>query len=62
MAAAQKVLGLLNSKHDQFAIFVGRFLNIYPLSFLLNLGRKQRIPWNIQHMLMFSGETVEIWL
>ncbi|XP_071798417.1 sodium/hydrogen exchanger 6-like [Asterias amurensis] len=38
-----------------FAILVGRFLNIYPLSFLLNLGRKQKIPWNIQHMLMFSG-------
>ncbi|XP_038050054.1 sodium/hydrogen exchanger 9-like [Patiria miniata] len=37
------------------AILVGRFLNIYPLSFLLNLGRKQKIPWNIQHMLMFSG-------
>jgi NhaP-type Na+/H+ or K+/H+ antiporter len=25
------------------AIFVGRALNIYPLSFLLNLGRKTKI-------------------
>ncbi|KAM5155058.1 sodium/hydrogen exchanger 9 [Callospermophilus lateralis] len=37
------------------AIFVARACNIYPLSFLLNLGRKQRIPWNFQHMMMFSG-------
>ncbi|XP_022098662.1 sodium/hydrogen exchanger 9-like [Acanthaster planci] len=38
-----------------FAILVGRCVNIYPLSFLLNLGRRQKIPWNVQHMLMFSG-------
>uniref|UniRef100_A0A5F8ABQ8 Sodium/hydrogen exchanger n=1 Tax=Macaca mulatta TaxID=9544 RepID=A0A5F8ABQ8_MACMU len=37
------------------AIFVARACNIYPLSFLLNLGRKQKIPWNFQHMMMFSG-------
>ncbi|KFO98770.1 Sodium/hydrogen exchanger 9 [Calypte anna] len=37
------------------AVFVARACNIYPLSFLLNLGRKQKIPWNFQHMMMFSG-------
>ncbi|PIK54790.1 putative sodium/hydrogen exchanger 9 [Apostichopus japonicus] len=36
-------------------IILGRFFNIYPLSFLLNLRRKTKIPWNVQHMLMFSG-------
>nr|XP_054771253.1 sodium/hydrogen exchanger 9-like isoform X1 [Lytechinus pictus] len=38
-----------------FGIIIGRLLNIYPLSFLLNLGRKEKIPWNVQHMLFFSG-------
>ncbi|XP_032925004.1 sodium/hydrogen exchanger 9 isoform X2 [Catharus ustulatus] len=37
------------------AVFVARASNIYPLSFLLNLGRKQKIPRNFQHMMMFSG-------
>ncbi|XP_068056885.1 sodium/hydrogen exchanger 9 isoform X5 [Anomalospiza imberbis] len=37
------------------AIFVARAFNIYPLSFLLNLGRKQKIPRTFQHMMMFSG-------
>ncbi|NWR41951.1 SL9A9 protein, partial [Regulus satrapa] len=37
------------------AVFVARAFNIYPLSFLLNLGRKQKIPRNFQHMMMFSG-------
>ncbi|KAJ2947761.1 hypothetical protein O0L34_g9541 [Tuta absoluta] len=35
--------------------FLGRAINIYPLSFLLNLGRKPPIPMNFQHMLFFSG-------
>ncbi|CAH2050217.1 unnamed protein product, partial [Iphiclides podalirius] len=34
---------------------LGRAINIYPLSFLLNLGRKPPIPMNFQHMLFFSG-------
>ncbi|KAM8804940.1 sodium/hydrogen exchanger 9 [Eudromia elegans] len=37
------------------AVFIARACNIYPLSFLLNLGRKQKIPRNFQHMMMFSG-------
>ncbi|NXE59679.1 SL9A9 protein, partial [Calcarius ornatus] len=37
------------------AVFVARASNIYPLSFLLNLGRKQKIPRTFQHMMMFSG-------
>jgi len=38
-----------------FAIAIARAANIYPLSFLLNLGRKNKIPPNFQHMLWFSG-------
>ncbi|CAH1781488.1 unnamed protein product, partial [Owenia fusiformis] len=37
------------------AIIVGRALNIYPISFLLNLGRKNKINYNFQHLMMFSG-------
>ena len=37
------------------AIAVARAFNIYPLSFILNLGRKNKIPMNFQHMLWFSG-------
>lgn len=37
------------------AIFIGRALNIYPLSFLLNLGRRHKIEGNFQHMMMFAG-------
>ncbi|XP_051973392.1 sodium/hydrogen exchanger 6-like [Xyrauchen texanus] len=37
------------------AIFIGRAANIYPLSFLLNLGRKNKIASNFQHVMMFSG-------
>jgi len=37
------------------AIFLGRFLNIYPLSAILNIGRTVKISGNIQHMMMFSG-------
>ncbi|XP_050398402.1 sodium/hydrogen exchanger 7 isoform X4 [Patella vulgata] len=36
-------------------IIVGRFLNVYPVSFLLNLGRSNKIKFNFQHMMMFSG-------
>lgn len=37
------------------AITVGRILNIYPLTFFLNLGCSRKISWNFQHMMMFSG-------
>ncbi|KAL8574828.1 Sodium/hydrogen exchanger 9 [Nucella lapillus] len=39
----------------ELAIIAGRFMNIYPLSFLLNLGRSNKIRPNFQHMMMFSG-------
>lgn len=39
----------------QLAIFLGRAANIYPLSFLLNLGRRNKIGTNLQHMMMFAG-------
>ncbi|KAJ8351807.1 hypothetical protein SKAU_G00232830 [Synaphobranchus kaupii] len=37
------------------AIFIGRACNIYPLSFILNLGRRHKISGNFQHMMMFAG-------
>uniref|UniRef100_A0A8D0PB45 Sodium/hydrogen exchanger n=1 Tax=Sus scrofa TaxID=9823 RepID=A0A8D0PB45_PIG len=37
------------------AIFLGRAAHIYPLSFFLNLGRRHKIGWNFQHMMMFAG-------
>uniref|UniRef100_A0AAV2MKT3 Sodium/hydrogen exchanger n=1 Tax=Knipowitschia caucasica TaxID=637954 RepID=A0AAV2MKT3_KNICA len=37
------------------AVFVGRAANIYPLSLLLNLGRRHKIRSNFQHMMMFAG-------
>ncbi|KAK5858798.1 hypothetical protein PBY51_002913 [Eleginops maclovinus] len=37
------------------AVFLGRAANIYPLSFLLNLGRKNKIKSNFQHVMMFAG-------
>ncbi|RDD41277.1 Sodium/hydrogen exchanger 9 [Trichoplax sp. H2] len=37
------------------AIFVGRLCNIYPLSFILNRTRRNKISYNIQHMMVFAG-------
>lgn len=37
------------------SIFIARFFNIYPLSLLLNLGRKNKITRPFMHMMMFSG-------
>lgn len=39
----------------QLAVFLGRAANIYPLSFLLNLGRRNKIGSNFQHVMMFAG-------
>lgn len=40
-------------------MFLGRAANIYPLSFLLNLGRRHKITSNFQHMMMFAGLWME---
>lgn len=40
----------------QICAMIGRAANIYPLSFLLNLGRKPKIPMHFQHMLFFAGK------
>ena len=45
----------LNAKF-QLSVLLARAFNIYPLSFLLNLGRSRKIGFNFQHMMMFSGE------
>jgi len=37
------------------AVIIARACNVYPLSFLLNLGRSNKIRYNFQHMMMFSG-------
>jgi sodium/hydrogen exchanger-like protein 6/7 len=36
-------------------MIIGRALNIYPLSFLINLTRTNKIERNMQHMMFFSG-------
>ncbi|XP_016845290.1 sodium/hydrogen exchanger 7 isoform X7 [Nasonia vitripennis] len=38
-----------------FCALLGRAANVYPLSFLLNLGRKPKISLNFQHMLFCAG-------
>ncbi|KAM6900643.1 sodium/hydrogen exchanger 9-like [Xenentodon cancila] len=37
------------------SIFISRACNIYPLSFLLNLGRTNKIPYAFQHFMTFAG-------
>ncbi|XP_022801110.1 sodium/hydrogen exchanger 9-like isoform X2 [Stylophora pistillata] len=37
------------------AMTLGRLLNVYPLSFLLNLGRHRKISYKFQHMMVFAG-------
>jgi sodium/hydrogen exchanger-like protein 6/7 len=34
---------------------IGRAVNVYPLAWILNLGRTPKMPWNFQHMLFFAG-------
>lgn len=47
---------LLDLPPSKVAVFLGRAANIYPLSFLLNLGRRNKIRSNFQHMMMFAGQ------
>ncbi|KAK3521587.1 hypothetical protein QTP70_014766, partial [Hemibagrus guttatus] len=42
------------------AIFLGRVANIYPLSFLLNLGRANPISSRFQHVMMFCSLTFDL--
>uniref|UniRef100_A0A096MI91 Sodium/hydrogen exchanger n=1 Tax=Poecilia formosa TaxID=48698 RepID=A0A096MI91_POEFO len=37
------------------SIFISRACNIYPLSFLINLGRTKKISRNFQHFMVFAG-------
>ncbi|XP_061569794.1 sodium/hydrogen exchanger 9-like [Cololabis saira] len=37
------------------SIFISRACNIYPVSFLLNLGRTNKISYAFQHFMMFAG-------
>ncbi|EDV21919.1 uncharacterized protein TRIADDRAFT_29621 [Trichoplax adhaerens] len=37
------------------AILTGRLCNIYPISFILNRARQNRIGYRLQHMMLFSG-------
>ena len=43
------------SCYIQIAVILGRAANIYPLSVLLNFGRKPKISRNFQHVLFLSG-------
>lgn len=49
------IFSLICIQHAQLSIFVSRALNVYPLSFLLNLGRANKIPRTFQHFMMFTG-------
>ncbi|MGH0142694.1 UNVERIFIED_CONTAM: hypothetical protein FKN15_076577 [Acipenser sinensis] len=48
------IVGAFLTVH-QVAIFIGRACNVYPISLALNLGRRNKIGWNFQHMMMFAG-------
>lgn len=37
------------------AITIARALSVYPLTLLLNLGRRKRIPMNYQHLIAWGG-------
>jgi solute carrier family 9 (sodium/hydrogen exchanger), member 6/7 len=34
---------------------IGRAINVYPLAWVINLGRKPKMPTNFQHMMFFAG-------
>lgn len=35
--------------------FMGRAISVFPLAFLLNMGRKHKLPWKHQIVLWYSG-------
>lgn len=37
------------------AVFIARALSVYPLTVLLNLGRRNKIPCNFQHLIVWGG-------
>ncbi|RMX59439.1 hypothetical protein pdam_00013046 [Pocillopora damicornis] len=39
----------------RLAMTLGRLLNVYPLSFLLNMGRHRKISYKFQHVMVFAG-------
>lgn len=46
----------------QICAALGRAVNVYPLSWLLNIKRKPKISTNFQHMLFFAGESIPLGL
>ena len=46
---------ILNPLSLKVGIFAGRVINIYVLSFVLNLARAKKISFRFQHMLVFAG-------
>jgi len=53
------VLSLCLNAECQLSVLLARALNVYSLSFLLNLGRSRKIGCNFQHMMMFAGDYVK---
>lgn len=51
------IVNILLNLHTclQLAVFISRACNIYPLSFLVNLGRTAKIPHSTQHFMVFAG-------
>jgi solute carrier family 9 (sodium/hydrogen exchanger), member 8 len=58
-------MGLFTNKYTQINFtflalsmlfcLIARIFNIFPLSFIANLGRKQSIPWRMQVVMWFAG-------
>lgn len=58
-------MGLFTGRYAQINIIffllcmiyclIGRVANIFPLSYLANFGRKQKIPFKMQVVMWFAG-------